>query len=510
MKQVLSLRRENVHAFLKRLIFPLCMGFLLALILQRALQVLDIRALALLLVCVSFVCFSVIFRCFERAVFGFIFFLVPINVDINFEIGPPLYALRLPMGTILLNLSLIDIAVLTLYPMWIIRALTNRNAEKVIWPAGGVPILLFIVWGALSMFNAPNKLLSSLEVACFVKTFLCYFYLANNLKTKKDIWFAARCFMAGMFLQSLIGLAQQALHRNLGLDFFGERKEEKMMKAVGGSDPVFRIGGTLGHPTFFGGYLAALLPISLAMFLLPGQLIKRFVTGLVFALGFLVLIFSYCRSAWIVSAVSFLVLLFGWFRDFFKTRAVKMAPILGVLLLGLCIVLPFYSRIHSRLTDDDKGSTESRIPQWKMGFEMIKAHPFLGVGLNNYNVVSEMYEPYVADENTNTRVFFYGTKIHNVYLGVASQAGLGGLFFYILFLWNVIRHGWKKIKLTNDKETALILTGMVLGLTGMLVHEAMHTGNISGNMTLWTVAACLAGPVFADQPPSQVSSAAHG
>lgn len=497
------LRNWQPNSFLKRLVFPVCLGLPIAIILQEAVQFLDIRALTLLLICVSFTFFSIIFRCFERAVFGCVFFLVPINVDINFEIGPSLYALRLPLGTILLNLSLIDIAILTLYPMWIVRVLAHRGKERITWPAGATAILLYTAWGALSMLNSPNQLLSALEVACFLKTFLCFFYLANNLKTRENIWFAVRCLLAGFFLQSLIGLAQQSVHRNIGLGFLGERKEEKMMKMVGGKDPVFRIGGTLGHPTFFGGYMAAVLPVSLAMTLFPMRLMKRAIPIFIFMCGAMALIFSYCRSAWIVTFFSCPFLLYYWFRDYFRTHQFRLGPILGVALIGACVLLPFAPQINERLTADDKGSTESRIPQWKMGFEMIKAHPFLGVGMNNYNVVSDRYEPYVADESTPTRVFFYGSKIHNVYLGVASQTGLIGLFFYLLFLWQVIQHGWKKIKIVEDKETALLLTGVVLGVTGLLVHESMHTGNISGNMPLWILVSFLAGPILREALPEK-------
>lgn len=510
MGQAPQLGFDRMIAVARKLLLPISLAIVLAFTLLELIRSLDIRALTLLFICVCFVCFSVIFRCFERAVFGFVFFMVPINVDINFEIGPTLYAMRLPLGTILLNLSLIDIAILTLYPMWIVRVLTNRAEERITWPAGGVPILLYMVWGLLTMYNAPNKLLASLEVACFFKTFLCFFYLANNLKTRENIWFAVRCLLAGFFLQSLIGLGQQAKHGNLGLGFLGERKEEKMMKVVSGKDPVFRVGGTLGHPTFFGGYIAAVLPLSLAMALFPASLMKRVISWALFAMGCTVLIFSYCRSAWIVTAFSLPLLVFHWLRDYFKTHRFQVGPFIGMFVVLLCIVGPFYPVISERMTADDKGSTESRIPQWKMGLEMIKAHPFLGVGLNNYNVVSDMYEPYVADESTKTRVFYFGSKIHNVYLGVASQAGLVGLFLYLLFLRNVIRHGWEKVKLAQDKETALLLTAMVLGVWAMLVHESMHTGNISGNMILWILSACLAGPLLTDSYESRFPAVSRG
>ncbi len=487
-------------ASFKKLLFPLAAGIPMALVLLVMVKELDVRALVLFLVCAGFLCFSLILRRFERALFAVVFLLIPINVDINFEIGPTLYAMRLPQGTALLNLSCLDLAVLALYPMWIVRMLTNRTTERIIWPAGSTPFLLFTGWGALTMLNSSNRLLSFIEVICFLKIFLCFFYIANNLKTKEDLWFAAKCILAGLFFESMIGFIQSALHRNIGLYILGERKEEKMMEIVGSASPVFRAGGTLGHPTFLGGYLATFIPLALAAALEPLKRWGKLAAWGVFFLAFLVLILSYCRSAWIVTFIACPILLVRWYRDYLKTHKFSPAPFVVGLIVLACVSAPFYGKIHARLLEDDRGSTESRIPQWKMGFKMVKTHPFLGVGLNNYNVVSDRYEPNVIDPNVRGRVFFYDMKLHNVYLGVAAQVGIVGLLFYLLFLGRLIQNGWNKFKRADDSLSRSLILGVLFGMTAMLLHEAVHTGNISSNLSLWIPAAFLSSAAFYRHP----------
>lgn len=491
---------------LKRLIVPVALGVPMAFMMWDAVQKFEFRALLLFLVSAVFMLLSLAFRRFERAVFGMIFILTPINVDINFEIGPTLYSLGLPQGTTLLNLSVIDLAILLLYPMWIIRLMTNRMGERIIWPAASTPFLLFTAWGALSILNAPNQMLAGIEVVCFLKVFLSFFYIANNIKTREDMWYVVKCLGAGLFFQSFICCAQQVKQGNIGLGVLGERKVEKVMAMGGGVHQVFRVGGTLGHPTFLGGYLAVMLPVALAAALESRKGIRKVIATGIFLLGVLVLIFSYCRSAWIVTAISCPLLLLRWYRYYLRDHKFNLGPILAIFVVGLCVLAPFYPKIYARLSDDDKGSTESRIPQWKMGMNMVKAHPLLGVGLNNYNVVSDLYEPYVADESTKTRVFYFGTKIHNLYLGVAAQAGLVGLALYLCFLWSLLTHGWKKMKTVEDPAVRSFFCALVLGLGAMFIHESFHTGNISQNMSLWIPASILACAGFA---PPKIRKAVH-
>lgn len=494
MVQARFLRNADVTGLSKRLIFPLCLALLVSAGLWFALSAFDFLALAGLTVVVGFLSFSLAFRRFERLLFGMIFMLVPVNVDVNF--GPSLYALGLPEGTILFNISAIDLLVLALYPMWILRVLNNRSRERVIWPAGGVPLLLFAAWGALTMLNAPNKVLTALEAGCLIKSFFVYFYLANNVRTKEDVWFAVKCLMAGLLFECMIGGVEQVLQHNIGLGFLGERKAEKMVNMSVEGDSVFRIGGTLGHPTFLGGYLAAMLPVSLATVLQPYKGIRRLLALGIFLFAGMILVFSYCRSAWIVTAVSLPLMVLRWYREYLKTHKFSPVPIVILAFLGLCITAPLIPKISTRLTADDKGSTESRIPQWKLGFNMFKAHPIMGVGMNNYNVVSEIYEPYVADPSTPGRVFVYYSKLHNVYLSVAAQMGIVGAFLYVLCLRNILWYGWKRLKATADASVRTLYAGMLLGLAALLTHEGFHTGNIAGNMMLWTMGACLAGPVY--------------
>src|SRR5207245_4532658 len=98
------------------------------------------------------------------------------------------------------------------------------------------------------------------------------------------------------------------------------------------------------------------------------------------------------------------------------------------LLVGLLAVLSltFGESIAARLTDDDAGSAQVRIPLMETASRIIAEHPLLGVGANNYTVA-------LADHaSTHSAEFLY--TVHNQYLLVWAETGLAGLMALLWFL----------------------------------------------------------------------------
>lgn len=102
-----------------------------------------------------------------------------------------------------------------------------------------------------------------------------------------------------------------------------------------------------------------------------------------------------------------------------------------------------------------------RLAHWQAASDMIRDHPWTGVGFSNYEPV---YSQYALMNWPNAL-----GHAHNYYLNVTAELGIPGLLAYLL-LWGVILHqtaralrrrsGWER--------------GLALGLLGAWTHLSVH------------------------------------
>ncbi len=87
---------------------------------------------------------------------------------------------------------------------------------------------------------------------------------------------------------------------------------------------------------------------------------------------------------------------------------------------------------------------------------IIKTHPLVGVGLNNYSLVSSQY---------STAVFGKQYLAHNAYLLIAAETGLVGLAAFLSFLATLLVQAWRIIvRAPND----------IVWVTSVGVFSAFH------------------------------------
>ncbi len=427
----------------------------------------------------------------ERFLLGLLFLAIPINPD--FRIDIPGYAPEVPSLqdlTPMLNFSFMDIVLAALYLLWVGRLLTARgSAQRFFWPAGAAFVLGLIGWGALSMVNASDPVVSLFMLSQFARAFLLFLYLANNLKSAEEYWLVARCLVAGLAVESLIVFAQSAAGDNLGLGLLGERAFRKEVEM--GGRWIFRAGGTLGHPNALGGYIASVLPLVLALRFAP--LSRRWRTAVLAGLGLgsIALILSFSRSGWLAAAIACGGVM-AWLFLYARRRA-RWPAVLGAGLVLAVVLGVFSPQITARWTEDDKGSTVSRVPQTQIALEMVRQHPFLGVGLNNYSRVQYLYDTYVEDPTRLHRVYLDQGRLHNIFLLLAAEMGLVSFLFLGAFLCVVAARGRRLLKaLSGDLRTQAIVLGAGLGLAARVLHDAAHTGHLPTASMFWIFAAMLA------------------
>jgi O-antigen ligase len=141
--------------------------------------------------------------------------------------------------------------------------------------------------------------------------------------------------------------------------------------------------------------------------------------------------------------------------------AALLALLASLIMVGLIFFGP--NIILLRLTSNDQGSAQSRITLAQTALEIIKDHPLLGVGLNNY--ISAMHQYGQIDLRNNGP-----TLVHNVYLLITAETGLLGGAAFVLLLAFVLINCWRVFIKSKDDTISAISIGLFSGVIALAVH----------------------------------------
>jgi putative inorganic carbon (HCO3(-)) transporter len=403
--------------------------------------------------------------------------LAVVVLDIPLQLGTHLYyreedaALGALGG---LSISATTLALAGLYASRFISALAAPNRAERRPMEINLPLVLYVGFSALSLLVAQDVGLSFFEVFLNLQMYLLFLYVANFVRTRKDVVYLVTLLLGSCILESLIIIV---------LSFTGMPSTlwgipTHIYMDPGSARGFARIGGTLGSPNQTAGYFSLLLaPAASLLFTRLGKA-RKWLARAVLALGGTALIFTFSRGGWIAFAFSLtLLFLCSWRRRGFSVKA----PIVILLVLVL-LYLPFHTAISMRILGDDRGSAESRIPLMKLAFRIIEDNPVFGVGSNNFQ--------------------FYA--VHNKYLLVLAETGIGGFLAYLAFLLGTLRKGWRCWKL-NDLLLSPIALGFMAALAGHMVQmgvEVFRGRPIT--QLVWLVAGLLAAMYRLCEPPLAV------
>ncbi len=229
---------------------------------------------------------------------------------------------------------------------------------------------------------------------------------------------------------------------------------------------ITRPGGIVGDPNYYALVAVSMFPLCVA--LLPEA---RGARRWLLALVALALIASVLLSA---SRGGFLSLAFCLLYMTLRGRR-RVAVLIGIAVLMVVLgwVLP-HTPWHrfSRPSTGDLVSNEARKQALAAGWEMIKAHPLVGVGLGMYKPSMPLYNPHIRSAVIG----------HNTYLEVAAELGVPALIVFLSILFAC----WKRARRTaawfedhGDSATARLARAIEVGIAsfalGALFLSAQYT-----------------------------------
>lgn len=292
-----------------------------------------------------------------------------------------------------------------------------------------------------------------------------FFFLSRWQLEEGSFGKIAKVVLASSLIECAIAIPQYFMQHSLGLKWLGE-PTLIARHYVGSNFPmsdgsvwifdqffhgirenlfVIRAYGTLPHPNILGGIMVFGLLMTYYLF---GLGRKRGWLSAAIVLQVFCLFITYSRSALYAAglATSLWIVLTSW-------REKKIHSLFwvasGSFLLCLGLLYPQLFERGGIISYNNlvQSSDALRLTVQDVGFAMMRAYPFLGVGFNNYMLVFKTFtlgQPLPA------------TYIHNLYLHFGVEVGLFGVLAFLAFCFFVLKKGW------NERQRPEIVTSLCI------------------------------------------------
>jgi O-antigen ligase len=366
-----------------------------------------------------------------------------------------------------------------------------------------ITFLLGIVYGTWCLITIPNAINVGAAVYECLRYWLSLLFLFIVVMAftppSQHVLTVSKALLIVGFIQGMIGILQQYQLAFLNLPGVGTTY------------------GLMTNRNLYGSGQLLLLPFTIYV-LYKGNKAWKYAAAVALSAAFVAIVISQTRSVWLGTLV-FIVLsgLLGYLFSPGERRKWIVSCIATILMLAVVTLLIFLtsrdvnfrssmrSRIESvtqlKLNTDERSSEAQRLELWGASLQIIKDHPWLGVGAGNWNVAVRPYGAGILSWSSGN--YMPGSP-HNTYLQVASDSGLPGVLMYIAFWMMIVVTGIKTIRKTRSADVRIITILMTSGIVAFLIDAVF---NFSAERIEHTVfVSCLAGIILSQREHSEKST----
>lgn len=223
-----------------------------------------------------------------------------------------------------------------------------------------------------------------------------------------------------------------------------------------------RITGFESHWMTFGALQLSVLSLLLAhWFFAP----RRFAAWIYISSASILsaaIVLGWTRSIWLATIPSILYLLWFW-----RPKMILLAPVVAALAFAAA---PHTTRERLVSLVQPHGDTDSnrhRIVTFRTGIQMIKAHPWFGIGPEE---IGRQFDAYVPSDIKRPLPTGYYGHLHNIYVQYAAERGIPGMLFMMWFIGLTLWDCFRAIRLAPRPSTELFLLHGTIAVTlGILV-----------------------------------------
>ena len=358
------------------------------------------------------------------------------------EIGIFTSILLLPFLPTILIVGLTLITVFSFFIRIMLTDIKLKYGPLSIWiTLFGSLILLY------SVFSVTPK--SSLPVAfIFISYIVLFFVIINTVTSKKAMYLLIFTLLCSSTIESLYGIYQYKIGIATGFNNWTDPELFPEMKT--------RIFGTLDNPNILAQYLEFIMPLSIGLFWIEKNILKKFMFLGMSGVMLLCLLLTGSRGGWLAFVISMIV--FGILKD---RRILLLGFAFGLVSINF---LPdsIITRIAS-IANFSESSNSYRIFLWGASFEIVKDFWMSGVGIG-VDAFQKIYTSFYIREG----VFAFHT--HNLYLQILIESGIFGFITFLGIIFMSFRHGLITLINSTDELTKTVLAALIAGLTGFLFH----------------------------------------
>lgn len=339
---------------------------------------------------------------------------------------------------------------------FIIKKLINRQAfstDRLTLVFFG----LFFAASAISIINSVSYSSSFGGIIKLLKYILIFLVCSEEIRDKKHISRIIIAICSGVSLASIDALWQMVF----GYDFI---HHIAIQAAIGLPRPT----AAFPNPNVFGIYMAVLTPLifGITFFYLKGK--SRLLMSFVSALGLLGVYLTLSRGAGLGIYLAILFLSIANKKKLI-TSILIMIPIIFL------FVMPKNIKQWAKEVNYNPlvlMCNRDRISIYNNTINMIKHHPFIGVGVNTFSKNYGKYKTAQAEKYAHTTDTIYA---HNIYLQMAGEIGLLGLLAFLCFLFAVFRQAALSLRKLKDEYLRIVALSSIACIIAFLINGFTET-----------------------------------
>jgi len=363
-----------------------------------------------------------------------------------------------------------DFVLFILYGIWLYeKGLLNRGPGFRVHPIGWA-FLGYMVVVILSVWNAVSGTFLVFELVKLVKLFFLFVYVANNFRSVRLLRMTVVVICAFVCLHGLFSMMQFITNSTLYVPYLMPPPPpglDELAKFYG----FRRVGGIIQSANVSSTWLVMLIPLTfLPLFWVERRWFKALAL-ISFALGLLGLMLTGTRAGWITIPFAVVTVLFLCFRKNLLSLRRHFLEFFAVALVCFLLFLPLAKGIISRLTVPIGESEYSRIHLIKLTLKMIAAHPIIGNGANNYNLTNIAFLREVHDPHKSLGKGIYHV-VHNLWLLIAADTGLLGLFFFGLILYFYMKNCFAGLR-SGNRHVVVLSIALIASLQNFFLTEML-------------------------------------
>lgn len=298
---------------------------------------------------------------------------------------------------------------------WFLRLQIDSNFKIRSLPFD-IPVTIFILLGAVSVFNSPARDFELIYNYCAIAGLygLTYLLIGQNIRTPAQIRNLATALGAAAVFVVFGGYFQYIF----GVDI------ADMKWADGEAFPELRsyAFSTFENPNALAGYLDVMICLALGLLAKFGGRNEKLILILAIIFLSVCLAMTYSRGAFLTLAIIFII--YGFLQDW--RILTVFALIIGVFFYNDA---NFFDKVITFFTTAEDNAELLRTGIWVSTISMIADHPFAGIGWGAYEFLYPQYNYYLAPSVNHA---------HNLYLQTAAEIGIAGALAYFWYFFGTM------------------------------------------------------------------------